>query len=196
MSDELQDEIEAINSIYGPSTLLPAEDNDNGTTYILSLPGDASSLRIKFPSTYPATSPPKVLGTHSSSGGVRGAGARDLKLFRDVVSEVWSGMVCVFDAVDEFGRRAEEMQDDVAEEGDGEGEEEGKPRERQEAREDDVDIAALPLPPWVPSDPIVDNKSTFLAHAIRVTFPDQAKLYIRQLLHSDKRILKIGRAHV
>ncbi|KAI9898458.1 hypothetical protein N3K66_006818 [Trichothecium roseum] len=202
MSEELQDEIEAINSIYGPSTLVPAEDDSEGAAaavYVLSLPGGASSLRVRFPAAYPAASGPEVLGTHSASGGVRGAGARDLGLFREVVAEVWGGMVCVFDAVDEFGRRLEEIRDDAGGGGDGddddvggegeEGEGEGKPRRRKEAGGDDVDIASLPMPPWVPSDPIVDSKSTFLGHAVRATSPEQARQHIRRLLHSDRRIL-------
>ena len=209
MSEELQDEIEAINSIYGPSTLVPAEDDGGGGgeggVYVLSLPGGASSLRVRFPAAYPASSGPEVLGTHSASGGVRGAGARDLALFRDAVAEVWTGMVCVFDAVEEFGRRMEEMRDDAGDGDDdgGEGEEgeegeEGKPRRRKDAGADDddddddddeADAADHPMPPWVPSDPIVDSKSTFLGHAVRATSPAQARRRIRQLLRSDRRIL-------
>ncbi|GAO16469.1 hypothetical protein UVI_02011200 [Ustilaginoidea virens] len=86
MSEDLVDEIEAVNSIYGPGSLEPA-DRDDGS-YILRLPGDASSLRLQFPGAYPA-SPPAVLGTHRSSGGVRGAGARDLRLFEEALGRVF-----------------------------------------------------------------------------------------------------------
>ncbi|KAF4584460.1 RWD domain-containing protein [Ophiocordyceps camponoti-floridani] len=67
MTDELADEVEAINSIYGPETLAPDPDSDAATTrdgpgsgpdgskrYILTLPGaGASKLRLRFPASYP-----------------------------------------------------------------------------------------------------------------------------------------------
>lgn len=175
MSDELQDEVEAINSIYGDGTLTPS---DAPSSYILNLPGEASSLRLSFPPTYP-TQPPSVLGTHHSSGGVKGAGARDLGLFRDVLREVFrEGEVCLFDAVEEFVRRWEdEVQKEEAPEP--EPEEEDVPEENQ--------ALDLPTPPWTISAPIIDSKSTFIAHVAPVSSPTQARLYVQALLASDRR---------
>jgi hypothetical protein len=192
MSEELRDEVEAINSIYGEGSLTPS---DEPGTYILQLPGEeASSLRIRFPNSYPAE-PPSVLGTHHSSGGKRGAGARDLGLFREALGSVFQeGIVCLFDAVEDFTRRLEERleaQAAAAEEDvdDGEGDEDGYGA-RQAAREQalQADLASLPAPPWTLSQPIIDSKSTFIAHVAPVTSPSQARLYVQQLLASDKRI--------
>lgn len=180
MSEELRDEVEAINSIYGDGCLTPA---DEPSTYILQLPGDeASSLRLWFPDEYP-TDPPAVLGTHHSSGGKKGAGARDLGLFRDAVGSVFQeGAVCLFDAVEDYVRRYEEQVTteaaDVAEEPDVSRELDAEP-----------DILAMdPPPPWTLSETFVENRSTFVAHVAKVTTPAQARRYVQHLLASDKRI--------
>lgn len=186
MSDDLADEVEAINSIYGDGTLTPADDTSSpsSTAYILNLPGDASSLRLSFPSAYPAQAP-AVLGTHHSSGGVRGAGARDLALFRDVLRETFrEGEVCLFDAVEEFGRRWEDevnVEQEVEEE-----EEYGEEGVNTSVREEQ-EIEDLPTPPWTISLPVIDCKSTFIAHVAPVTSPSQARLYVQALLSSDRR---------
>lgn len=223
MSEELLDEVEALNSIYGEGTLTrdadapaPAAAGDSGrgpeggtdgeeSVYVLRLPGGASSLRLGFARAYPATAPPSVLGTEHSSGGVRGAGARDLALFRDVLGRVYEpGVVCLFDAVEEFARmRAEEDEQgkgmgggdaDVAQDDAEEDEEGNGPRRKHRDDDDDDDddearlLAAMEPPPWVRSEPITENKSTFVAHVVRVTSPRQARLYLSHLLASDKRI--------
>ncbi|KAK3196077.1 hypothetical protein K4F52_000945 [Lecanicillium sp. MT-2017a] len=189
MSEELNDEVEALNSIYGDGSLVVADDG----AYILQLPGDeASSLKLKFPLEYPATEAPEVLGTHHSSGGKMGAGARDLRLFREALSETFhAGEVCLFDAVEEFTRKLEEEKaaEEEADEDDEDGYEEGTAqRERDEAAATEVDLSSLPAPPWTQSEVVVDMKSTFIAHVAPVTSPEQAQLYVAQLLAGDKRI--------
>lgn len=199
MSEELHDEVEALNSIYGEGTLTAAAGEP--ATFILRLPGDeASSLRLRFPDSYPASSAPLVLGTQHSSGGRRGAGARDLGLFRDALASVFQeGEVCLFDAVEDFGRRLEEVKEEEEEEEgreeeegdvDVDGEGAGDESARQAAREASLaeDVSSLAPPPWTLSQPVIDNKSTFLAHVAPVSSPDQARLYVRQLLASDRRI--------
>ncbi|CAH0029263.1 unnamed protein product [Clonostachys rhizophaga] len=183
MSEELQDEVEAINSIYGEGTLSPASE-DSTSEYVLNLPGGASSLRLRFPASYPEA-PPEVLGTHHSSGGRKGAGARDLALFVDVLGIAFQpGVVCLFDSVEEFSRRYEE---EVVVEEEEVGEEATKHEDDGEG-EPELDLASLPTPPWTLSEPIVDSRSTFLAHVAPVRSPDQARLYVAQLLASDRRI--------
>ncbi|GAB0143284.1 hypothetical protein EsHS_00003806 [Epichloe bromicola] len=164
MSEELRDEMEAINSIYGDGSLTLAEDGDDSSsssspTYILKLPGDASSLRMRFPASYPSTAP-VVLGTHHSSGGVRGAGARDAALFRSVVGEVFrQGEVCLFDGMEEFWRRR------VEERGGGGGavEEEEKRGGGGGAVEEEKEEEEEEEPAWTVSEVVVENKSTFVA---------------------------------
>ncbi|KAL7811769.1 ribosomal protein S5 domain 2-type protein [Trichoderma aethiopicum] len=204
MSEDLRDEVEALNSIYGEGCLSLSEDQDDGasTTYILQLPGEeASSLRLQFPHSYPAE-PPTVLGTQHSSGGKRGAGARDLGVFREALGTVFQpGAVCLFDAVEEFARRIEEErereellrqeqqheEDDVDEE-DGGGEEGVNASRGERSLNGSVDFASMEPPPWTVSDVVVENKSTFVAHVARVSSPAQAKLFLGHLLWSDRRV--------
>ncbi|OAA75495.1 impact family protein [Akanthomyces lecanii RCEF 1005] len=195
MSDELRDEVEAINSIYGDGSLVPPAAADDGV-YILQLPGDAaSSLQLQFPARYPEVGgPPSVLGVQHSSHGIRGAGARDVRLFRLALAEVHQpGAVCLFDAVEEFSRRLdEELEASAAAAEDSDDDKDDREGMNASTRQQDefaaVDLASLPPPPWTLSEQVVDAKSAFVAHVARVDSPAQARLYVAQLLASDKRI--------
>lgn len=182
MSEELADEVEAINSIYGEGSLVRAgEDSD---IYILTLPDEAVSLRLQFPAAYP-DAPPSVLRTNSS-GGRRGVGARDLELFRRALGDVYQpGQVCLFDAVEELRRLQEEAGLDRA-----------LSPDAKEARDDETQAATGPdggpalgeEPPWVLSDPVVELRSTFVARCAAVTSPEEAAAHVEHLLASDKRV--------
>ncbi|KAJ4416656.1 hypothetical protein N0V85_002192 [Neurospora sp. IMI 360204] len=201
MSEQLADELEAINSIYGDGTLVPADDSPS--TYILTLPGEIteSTLRLQFPPAYP-DEPPVVLGTHSSGEHAkRGAAARDLALFRDAVGEVYEpGQVCLFDAIEQVKEliaaiTAAEKQD-----------EEEEDEEENEKRVSSYDAAAAAThdvlssdsqtgrdalglePPWTLSVPLIELKSTFIARCAPVSSPQQAAQYLQHLLASDKRV--------
>ncbi|TLS30576.1 hypothetical protein PpBr36_03129 [Pyricularia pennisetigena] len=198
MSEELKDEVEALNSIYGDGTLVAASDNNGNDAeaadaYILKIPGEGetSSLRLEFPARYP-DEPPSVLGTHSSGGQnrPRGAAARDLELFRDALGRVFQpGNVCLFDALEELARLTEELgiNDAQPPEADEDGaEEEGNstaPR-KFSAPED----ALGPEPPWIMSDVYVEMKSTFIARCAHVTSAAQAESYVGHLLATDKKV--------
>ncbi|KAF4511099.1 hypothetical protein G6O67_002930 [Ophiocordyceps sinensis] len=217
MSEELADEIEAINSIYGADTLRRADDDvddgagaTGGRELVLQLPGGASWLRLRFPAAYPGE-PPAVLGTQRSSGGVRGAGARDLGLFREALGAVFeSGVVCVFDAVEEFAARLAGVGDRAKPEGGrdegpdedarrGQGAVAGERHHQSRAERGgassatgtgtgtETDCRHAP-PVWTVSEPVVENKSTFVAHVTRATSPAQARAHIAQLLASDRRL--------
>lgn len=181
MSEELTDEIEAINSIYGDGSLVQAgEDSD---IYVLTLPEETVSLRLQFPSGYPAV-PPSVLSTNSS-GGKRGVAARDLELFRDALGNIYEpGQVCLFDAIEELKRLQEEA-----------GLNQGPPPDVEEVEGDRTELVNHveaddlgPEPPWSLSDPVIELKSTFIARSAAVSSPDQAAQYVQHLLASDKRV--------
>ena len=186
MSEELNDEVEVINSIFGDATLTTAPDSSSSQEFILQLPQNASSLRIQFPPSYPSE-PPKALGTHSSSGGVKGAGARDLRLFQEALSTVFQeGAVCLFDAVGEWERLHEEVVQEEEEATVAEEQRDGE-AETQEENAGETQVLSEP-PPWSLSDMVVDMKSTFVAHVAPVSSPQQANAYLAHLLSSDKRI--------
>ncbi|KAF3348326.1 hypothetical protein VdG2_03208 [Verticillium dahliae VDG2] len=103
-SDELSDEIEALNSIYGDGTLSPSTSSDAVDVYVLVLPaedtdgGAASSdlaaraaLRLYIPPSYPSSEPPSVLATHSAGAHAKpGAAAHALTLFRAALAETYT----------------------------------------------------------------------------------------------------------
>jgi hypothetical protein len=181
MSDELLDEVEAINSIYDEGTLRPSADEEG--IYIVHIPGGSSSLKLQFPPTYPSV-PPIVLGTHSSGEhSKRGDAARELALFTELLGNVYQpGEVCLFDTIEELKRRLEEVQHLAEDEEDHEVEEEIKHREISHT------ASSLPVPPWILSDPIVELRSTFIARVAAVSSPTQAAEYVQHLLATDKRV--------
>lgn len=181
MSEELADEIEAINSIYGDGSLVQAgEDSD---IYILSLPDESVSLRLQFPPDYPAA--PCIPISTNSSGGKRGVGARDLELFRTALGNIFQpGEVCLFDAVEELKRLQEEAGVDNDPPSD-HGGQDGEPHAVFTSKAVD-DLG--PEPPWVISEPAIELKSVFVARCAAVTSPDQAAQFVEHLLASDKRV--------
>ena len=188
MSEELTDEVEAINSIYGDGSLVRTSEASD--IYVLRLPDESVSLRLQFPADYPAV-PPAVLGTNSSGEyGRRGEAARDLSLFRDALGNVYQpGEVCLFDAIEEFKRLLEEVapEDDSH---DASAPSEGAADAQEDSQESHPqEPAGLgPEPPWILSDPVTELKSTFIARSAHVTSPAQAAQYVQHLLASDKRV--------
>src|SRR5437763_16988396 len=98
-NEELQNEIEALNAIYGDGTLLSTTES---SVYVMRLPNQSISLRLSISSEYPAI-PPSVLGTQSLGDTTRkGQAAHVLDLVRDAVGRLFSsGQVCLFDVVEE-----------------------------------------------------------------------------------------------
>ncbi|KAH9901936.1 UPF0029-domain-containing protein [Xylariomycetidae sp. FL2044] len=197
MSEELRDELEAINSIYGEGCLVPTGD---ANVYVLTPPGESSSLRIEFPPSYPAE-PPVVVGTNSTGEhGRRGDAARERELFCQALGNVYEpGTVCLFDAIEELSRLLESL----------------APEERQpedaELNSRDSGTAApppaaaattttaiepsimdevnkIPEPPWILSDPIVELKSTFVSRCATVSSTTEAEAFVQHLLASDKKV--------
>ncbi|KAH6689601.1 ribosomal protein S5 domain 2-type protein [Plectosphaerella plurivora] len=191
-SEEVTEEIEVLNSIYGDGTLLPSP-QDPGI-YILILPSTSPetdledpssrpSVRISFPSTYPSSSAPSVLATHSAGTSAKpGAAVLTLSLFQHAIeSNFTPGTVCLFDAIEDFRTRLEEAEASA------------RPptpppaEERSPSPVSGDDVASQPPPPWVLSDPYTEMKSTFLARAALVKSPAQASGYVSHLLATDKR---------
>ncbi|TGJ79620.1 hypothetical protein E0Z10_g9150 [Xylaria hypoxylon] len=184
MSDELRDEVEAINSIYGEGCLVPSNDT---AAYILTPPGESSSIRVEFPPDYPAV-PPTVIGTNSTGqGGKKGDAVRELALFCQALGNVYEpGTVCLFDAIEELARLL--------------GEQAPEPESSDMDSGEHVDsddftslghIEALKLtkePPWILSDPVVELRSTFVARCAAVASTAEAEAFLQHLLASDKKV--------
>ncbi|ATZ51834.1 Bcyih1 [Botrytis cinerea B05.10] len=192
MSEDLLNEIEAINSIYDSSTLTSAHETPD-EIYVLALPNQATSLRIQFPAAYPDV-PPIILGAQSSGENARKGDAGKLADFvRDIVGRTWKvGEVCLFDVIEEVEERFG-AGDEEGDGGDDEGDEFADDEEgtvverRRDPSSGDINIDIEP-PNWTLSSVTTELKSTFIARCISVSSPTLAAQYIQHLLASDKKV--------
>jgi hypothetical protein len=186
MSEDLQNEIEAINSIYGADSLVTT---DNKDIYVLHLPKQSTSLRLRFPLDYP-DAPPIVLGTESSGEHTRkGEAAHIVDIFRDVLEGLFCpGEVCLFDVVEEVNSRFESANEQALENEEFGG---GRPIEEPENlmgnAKSNQHMKEIE-PPWTLSDVVTELKSVFVARCAPVSSPDQANEYLQHLLENDKKV--------
>lgn len=204
-NEELAEEIEAINSIYGPSTInltnspsSVSAESAISTTITLQIPShDQLSFLVGFEKTYPATTPPRIIGTASTSGLARGQGKKAVGILEDAVRQTWSeGSVCLFEVIEEAGEKFEELQ---AESGPGGEEDEGE----REANTDGGNLTTpdymdaptaqmsyhLDTPPdWTVSDVITERKSVFVGRAVQVESKEEAERCLDHLLATEKKI--------
>ncbi|KAK1811273.1 hypothetical protein LTR12_014345 [Friedmanniomyces endolithicus] len=164
MSDELNDEVISINSIYDEDTLSLL----SGHIYALTLPAlPAISFRIDFPADYP-DAPPSILGTQTvGESTAKGEGSHLVDLIRHVLAEIYViGAPCVFDLVEEVEQRLQQRQPESSAE---------QHEEPQAAQRDEV---------------LSEKKSIFLARCAPVSSVLQAKAYLAHLLSTDKKVSK------
>lgn len=183
MSEDLANEIEAINSIYGDGSLVAAQDD----VYILDLPRQAASLRIRFPSSYPAA-PPTVLGIQSSGERVRiGKASEVVDVFRDALTRLFrAGEVCLFDVIEEVN--SIDHSDDNAPAPTSEDEEAVQPEEAAIAADANGASISGDGASWILSDVVTELKSVFVARCAEVSSPEQASRYVQHLVDSDKKV--------
>ncbi|KAK0346635.1 hypothetical protein LTR02_007742 [Friedmanniomyces endolithicus] len=198
MSDELNDEVISINSIYDENTLSLL----SGHMYALSLPTlPAISFRVEFPADYP-DAPPSILGTQTvGESTAKGEGSHLVDLIRHVLAEIYVvGAPCVFDLVEEVEQRLQQRQPESS----AEQHEEPQAAQRDGQPSSDSDLqrhggssdAPQPQceleepPPWVLSEVLSEKKSIFLARCAPVTSVVQAQSYLAHLLSTDKKVAK------
>lgn len=190
--DELADEVEAINSIYGENTLAGT---DEGRIYVLSLPQETTTLRLRFPETYPDI-PPEVLGTQSSGDHAKkGEAAHILNVFRETLGTTFvPGQVCLFDVIEEVNNVL--AADPVSrppppESSDNHEIVETEGNDATNSLRTSSDLTPKDEePPWTISEVVTELKSVFVARCAPVSSPSQAKTYLSHLLDSDKKVAK------
>ncbi len=184
MYDDLNDELEAIQSIYGEHTLRKVDDG----LYVLSIPQSPSSIRLSFPIDYPESSP-QVLGTDTIGEHMKkGYGRHIVDTAQATIGRVFiPGSVCLFDLLQELEvslAHQSEFQESL-------------PSVNVEDSEESVQPLVSLLPPeleeepkWITSAPVIEKKSTFVARACSVKNPLQAKACVVHLLDTEKRVAK------
>lgn len=196
MSSDLLDEITSINSIYGDDTLFPLP---SSSFYSLTLPSRPKiSLRLEFPPDYP-DAPPSILGTQSVGNDIpKGSGVQIATIIRDVLSEIYvPGAPVIFDLIEESGQKLSQLGLNAS----GTANEEPQNLEthgqesshQQELYADDAQPVGEdlgPPPPWELSAVVTEKKSVFVARAAPVSSVEEAKLYLGNLLATDKKVAK------
>jgi hypothetical protein len=185
MLEDLENEVEAINSIYGDGYLKVA---DEAGVYVLQIPGFDVSLKIKFAENYP-DAPPTVLGTQSAGEHIKkGDAIHVLEVFRNSVGRLFHpGEVCLYDVIEDVTNSLSiETPECVKHDEDDQGTEDAQhslipPPSGQ---------VYLEEPPWILSDVVVELKSVFVARCVSVTSPEQAKQFLKHLLETNKKAAK------
>ncbi|KAI9707727.1 MAG: eIF2 kinase Gcn2p negative regulator [Candelina mexicana] len=192
MSDDLANEIEAINSIYAPSTI--GSSSDPGT-YILAIPNNPISVRLQFPLGYP-NAPPTVLGTDASGEHTKkGYASYVLGVVKCILGNIYRpGEVCLFDLLEELrGQlrdRADKAEDGNSASEDASIEIEDNTTSNIVAPDSSLAKPVLEDPPWTLSSVITEKKSVFVARSAPVASPTQARAYLDHLVATDKKIAK------
>lgn len=187
MREDLENEQEALNSIYGEGTLVSA---DSDGVYVLRLPDQDTSLRLEFAEEYPAV-PPAVLGTQSSGEHTRkGDAAHVLEVFREAVGRLFQpGEVCLFDVIEDVTPLLNSSEEEPAQTSSWDEDQENQDLE-ESLKSTHIGHAEQDAPPWTISDVVVELKSVFVARCAPVSSPDQAKQYLQYLLETDKKVAK------
>lgn len=191
MSEDLLNEIEVINSIYGPGTLTPTSSTSTHNIYSLQISCFTFPLRIQFDANYPA-SPPTVLGSDTAGIEIsREESSHAVEIFKTVLRELFvEGQVCLYDVIEEviarYQAQKEEGEQDILKAQSGE--DDSSDIQTLAMQRQESDTAAFPDPEWIISSALTELKSTFIAHACVVTSPTHAKHALSSLLSSSKKL--------
>ncbi|MCJ1441005.1 MAG: eIF2 kinase Gcn2p negative regulator [Stictis urceolatum] len=201
---DLADEINAINAIYGPSTLTDPTPTPTSPHNLLLAPPESHplhpvSLQISFRDKYP-DEPPSIQGTHSvGDNAPKGAGTAVLAKAREVLTQVWRpGDVCLYEFLTELESALEESSDLNARlHPEDHFPEPGSPQDSSDSRHPTQDSTADTgdnsspafTPQWISTEPLTEKKSVFIAWACEVNSPADVVSATAQLL-SDKKVSK------
>lgn len=215
---DLAEEIEAINAIYEPDTVVVTSTGSStttatstldlgssgspdpsalSTTVTLQIPNHPHlSFRLGFDPSYPDT-PPRILGTASTAS--RGEGKVAVDVLEDIVGRSYQpGVVCLFDVINEAVEAFQEL--NIGGSGNGNGNDENNGAAAAKEAVPDLkpeDIATLSLrdsfgidspPDWILSDVVNEKKSVFVGRVARVTSLEQAQGYLDYLLATEKKV--------
>lgn len=189
MNEEIQHEVEAINSIYGEDTLRKFSDPAEPEEYVLKVPLREVTLRLSVPDQYPDKSLHFTAVEGVGPTSPKGFGKHVLITARDVLERVFTpGQVCLFDLLQELEQVLDEELS-IREE---------DPMKSQRSEEDhrlcaektkgaDAPHETRIAPQWALSTTVTEKKSVFLARACTVNSTIEAQSAITHLLSTDKR---------
>ena len=190
-NEALNDEIEALNSIYGDETIAITRFTSSETTAVLRPPELPFTFTLAVSSEYPDV-PLQIIGSSSTGGSGKGEGDTVVKLLREVLGRIYQpGQVCLFDLLEESAPLLQ--------------------AHNHASTEDTTQIAAdrlvssstrpppdsaltvdpastLPAPSWSLSEPLTVNKSIFVARACPVSSMSEVTDAVSHLIATNKKI--------
>ncbi|KAI4281703.1 MAG: hypothetical protein L6R38_003485 [Xanthoria sp. 2 TBL-2021] len=183
MTEDTENEIEVINSIYGDSTLKSVADVAP-ESYLLAIPQKDVTLRLSIPSQYPNVGLQISAVDSVGSATRKGYGTRVLEIAREIVQENFTpGQVCIFDLLQDLEQRLdrESTTDDA---------EDTEPPQGEVSTEIDAPVETTIPPQWILSTTVTEKKSVFIARACAIQSTSEAQAAITHLLSTDKRASK------
>ena len=190
-NEALNDEIAALNSIYGDGTITIDKSDLNETTAVLRAPDLPFSFLLTFPSDYP-DAPPQIVGTSSTGIGGRGEGEATVRILREVLGTVYQpGQVCLFDLVEEAGPLLRDHTHGSTEDTN----EDAADRSVSSATTPKFDstltvdpASTLPAPTWSLSESLIVNKSIFVARVCSASTMSEVTDAVSHLLATNKKV--------
>ncbi|KAK5938057.1 hypothetical protein PMZ80_009646 [Knufia obscura] len=201
-NDALNDELEAVSSIYDSNVITLSEPTVTGAvSAVLTLPNIAYSFSLTFPPNYP-DEPPIIAGTHHvAASAKKGEGESATSILRDVLGRLYTpGQVCLFDLVEEATPLLTAHHEAQEHHGASQDTEESRAIRSAEpplsvtSSESPLTAAStttasnIPPPNWVLSESSVVNKSTFVARCLAVQNLNEATSSISHLLSTNKKV--------
>ncbi|KAI4271113.1 MAG: hypothetical protein L6R35_006564, partial [Caloplaca aegaea] len=167
MTDELENEIEAINSIYGAGTILKVSQLAAQHHYTLVIPQADVTLRILIPDQYPETCLQFTTVDGVGPTAPKGFGSHVLITARRVVQRVYTpGQVCLFDVLQELEQTLDHESSTLRE---GEANVSNQLDDAQEPPSPTINASDAVLQPhWTLSTTVTEKKSSFLARSCAV----------------------------
>jgi hypothetical protein len=190
-NDALNDECEALNSIYGDDTIAVTSASEEKTGAVLRFPNGSLSFALDFAPDYP-DSPPCVTGTHSTGTIARGAGEAAVKVLHEVIGRVYTpSAVVLFDLIEEATPAIQALAADHGEVQDSTKDAESRSDVHTKGVESVLTLdpaANLPAPQWTLSEPLTINKSIFVARACPVSSSEDITNAVSHLLSTNKKV--------
>lgn len=203
MSEDLSNELEAINSIFGDRTIVRCDNSIEDEVHVLTVPQHNVALRLAFPAAYPDQLP-EILGTETAGDLSRkGHGKCVLDHAREILRQTFNpGSVCLFDLLQGL-EDTMHPQTQVADQRDRLESADNSMHRGSVRHPEDTTVSPNPvngsldpasrLPTsttWTLSEPITSKKSVFLARACSVISPSGARAALDELTTNDKRVAK------
>ena len=194
MSEDLLNEQEAINSIYGERTFEKASDQAPHQ-FFLAIPHQDTTLRLFFPPCYPDETPKILCVVKVGDCLPKGYGTNILAQARKALTRVFTpGAVSIFDLLQALDCNSDEsphIEHGYSPRGDISPDHDEGGNRQSNVGSQGFEVSPSSAPPeWVISSTVTSKNSVFVAHACSVTSPSQTKAALVHLLATDKRVAK------